>query len=572
MIHLNALTFSYKNTEQPALSDVSIRIRKKNSVIVMGGSGAGKSTLLYSMNGIVPHFFSGDLKGEITVNGHRVQEKKVNELACDVGMVFQDFESQLFSTNVAMEVAFGPENLGVPTEEIARRVDDCLQLVGLSHLKDRMPSTLSGGQKQRLAIAAVLSMNPSILCLDEPTTDLDPIGKEDVFRIALDLIRNDEKTVIFAEHETDLAVWMDQMILIKDGEVVACDHPGVMLRNLPLLRATNVMPLQITELFEPFVSSEQLPITLEEALELLSQLSPFEQEGAYARILEFERERALTYGDPIIEVRGLCKSYGAHDVLKGIDFTLHKGEFVALLGQNGSGKSTFVKHLNALLFPTAGDVLLNGRSTEELGLYQVGKHVGFVFQNPDHQIFSETVFDEVAFTLKMRQEPKELIFERVQHALEAVGLKGYEERDPFSLTKGERQRIAVASILATSPDVLILDEPTTGLDYAEQRSMMEMIKKLNEQGHTIVMVTHSMWVVAEYAHRAVVIHEGNLLCDGPVREVLADEATLEAARLRPPQVMKFGIRIGMPLLSVAEGLQIWCKEVAIHGCSTVPAL
>jgi len=231
---------------------------------------------------------------------------------------------------------------------------------------------------------------------------------------------------------------------------------------------------------------------------------------------------------------------------------IFKGEIVAIVGQNGSGKTTLAKHLNALLMPTNGEVKVNGLDTEEQGVFKIGQSVGYVFQNPDHQIFSELVYEEVAFGPRLREVPEDEVELRVKEALEAVGLTGFEQEDPFSLTKSGRQRVAVASVLAVQPDVLILDEPTTGLDYQEQRSMMDMVRRLNDQGSTIIFVTHHMWVVAEYAHKVFVIKDGKLLLDGTTREVFAQEEALEASYLRPPHFVQFSNRLGKTFLTPDE--------------------
>jgi energy-coupling factor transporter ATP-binding protein EcfA2 len=239
-----------------------------------------------------------------------------------------------------------------------------------------------------------------------------------------------------------------------------------------------------------------------------------------------------------------------------VDLTVRRGEFLAVLGQNGSGKTTLVKHFNGLLKPTEGTVRVGEDETTERGLRSLGQRVGYVFQNPDHQIFSDTVSEEVAFGPKIRGMDEGEIRERVEEALAAVGMEGRGDEDPFGLTKGERQRVAVASVLAVRPEVLILDEPTTGLDYAEQRSMMDLVKSLNESGSTIIAVTHTMWVVAEYAHRAVVVRDGKIALQGTVREVFVEEEELRDAALLPPHIVSFGSALGYPVLSVEEMLEV----------------
>jgi energy-coupling factor transport system ATP-binding protein len=482
----------------------------------------------------------------------------VGEFAQEVGLVFQDFEAQLFSTNVALEVAFGPENFQVEREEMVRRVHEVLGQVRLEGFEDRTPATLSGGQKQRLAIASVLAIEPRILCLDEPTTDLDPVGKLGIFRIAEELKSRDDVTLIVVEHETEETLDADRIVVLRDGKIVADRPAREVLQDVKLLEESSVMPLQVARFFrERGTEDGQLPLTPEEGK------VEFERRGwrvspeRHRELVEADESREENYEAPIIEVEELSHRYPNGVVaLEGVDLTVRRGEFLAVLGQNGSGKTTLVKHFNGLLKPTGGSVRVDGEETVELGIRRLGQRVGYVFQNPDHQIFSDTVADEVAFGPKIREMEEDEIEERVREALAAVGMEGRGDEDPFGLTKGERQRVAVASVLAVRPEVLILDEPTTGLDYTEQRSMMELVRRLNEGGSTIIAVTHTMWVVAEYAHRAVVIRDGKVALQGTVREVFAEEEKLRDASLRPPHIVSFSNSMGFPVLSVEEMLKV----------------
>jgi energy-coupling factor transporter ATP-binding protein EcfA2 len=261
-----------------------------------------------------------------------------------------------------------------------------------------------------------------------------------------------------------------------------------------------------------------------------------------------------TKGSPILKAEELRYIYPTYHVeaLRGIDLSIREGEFIAILGQNGSGKTTLAKHFNGLLKPTSGRMLVQNKSTAEYSHRELSRWVGYVFQNPDHQIFARTVAEEVGFGLKMQGEILKTIEKRMAEVLEVVGLQGYEQKVPFALTKGERQRVAVASVLAAQPQVIILDEPTTGLDYRHQRNMMEMLKRLNRYGHTIIIITHSMWVAAEYANRTIVMKDGFILSDGPTRTVFADEARLTEASLCPPSLVRLSNWLGTEALTVQE--------------------
>ncbi len=557
-VSIRDLAYTYRGQTEPALDGVSLDVAQGEFVVVMGHSGAGKSTLCTSLNGLIPHFFRGRMQGEVLVEGRSTREGKVGEFAKDVGLVFQDFEAQLFSTNVALEVAFGPENFEVEREEMVRRVRSVLGQVRLEGFEGRQPATLSGGQKQRLAIASVLAMEPRILCLDEPTTDLDPIGKLGVFEIAEELKDRDDVTLIVVEHETEETLDADRIIMLRDGKIVADRPAREVLRDVELLEGSSVMPLGVARFFrEKGAGDWELPLTPEEGLKEFEARGLRVSPERHRELVEADRKREEGYGESLIEVEGLAHRYPNGVVaLEGVDLEVRRGEFLAVLGQNGSGKTTLVKHFNGLLEPTEGSVRVEGEETVRQGIRRLGQRVGYVFQNPDHQIFSDTVFDEVSFGPKVRGFEEDEIKERVSEALAAVGLAGRGDEDPFGLTKGERQRVAVASVLAVRPEVLILDEPTTGLDYAEQRSMMDLVRRLNEAGSTIIVVTHTMWVVAEYAHRAVAMKAGRVALSGTVREVFAREDELRDAALRPPHIVSLGNSLGHTVLSVEEMLGV----------------
>ncbi len=557
-VRVQNLSYRYRGRQEAALKDINLEVGEGEFVVIMGPSGAGKSTLCVTLNGLIPHFLRGRMEGEVHIRGRSTRDGRVGEFAHEVGLVFQDFEAQLFSTNVTLEIAFGPENFAVSREEMSRRIDNVLGRVRLEGFENRQPATLSGGQKQRLAIASVLAIEPRILCLDEPTTDLDPIGKLGVFEIAGELKERDDVTLIVVEHETEETLDADRIVVLRDGEVVRDRPAREVLRDVELLEASGVMPLQVARFFGKLgVPAEERPLTPEEGVAEFGRRGLAVNAGRHQELVEADRRREAGYGEVLIEVEGLSHRYPNGVVaLESVDLEVRRGEFLAVLGQNGSGKTTLVKHFNGLLHPTEGSVKVDGEETAAQGMLKLGQRVGYVFQNPDHQIFSDTVFDEVAFGPKLRDLDEDEVKERVREALEAVGLVGYEEEDPFVLTKGERQRVAVASVLAVQPEVLILDEPTTGLDYTEQRSMMDLVRRLNEAGSTIIAVTHTMWVVAEYAHRAVVVRDGKVALEGTVREVFAREEELLEAALRPPHITAFSGALGYPVLTVEEMLRI----------------
>lgn len=537
-ISIQDLSFTYAGTTHPALQHVNGEVEEGAFVVIMGHEGAGKSTLCYSLNALVPRFFRGEYAGRVAIHDVEVARARVAEMSRRAGLVLQDFEAQLFSTSVELEVAFGPENLCLPREEIEQRIDRYLRFVGLAEMRRREPASLSGGQKQRLAIASVLVLEPLVLVMDEPTTDLDPIGREEVLSIS-DLLRQERRTLVVVDQDPNTAVDADQVWLMREGEMVAQGPPRQVLTDLALLESCGVQPPPTVALFQALGWPGQ-PLTVDEAIALI-------QQHHLARPRPLQTPVAQTNGRPIIlELRDVDYVYPtrAVEALKGVTLQIREGEFLALVGQNGSGKTTLAKHLNGLLKPTRGEVLFRGRPLGEIRRTEMARHVGYVFQNPDHQIFSNTVREEVGFGLRMAGMGPKAVEERVAEALAVVGLSGYEEEIPFTLTKGERQRVAVASVLAAQPQVIILDEPTTGLDYRHQRSMMEMLRDLHRRGHTVIIITHSMWVAAEYAERVVVMKDGRILLDAPTRTAFAQEQVLAEASLRPPPLLRLGNWLG----------------------------
>ncbi len=548
-ISVENLSFTYRLNDRPSLRDVSLEMDEGSLVFLMGHGGAGKSTLCSSLNGLVPRFFKGEYRGRVWVKGKEVASHTVAEMSRIVGLVLQDFEAQLFSTNVELELAFGPENHAIPREEIEARIRRILPLIGLENYRGREPATLSGGQKQRLAIGSVLTLEPEVLVMDEPTTDLDPAGREEILSLA-GKFRQQNRILLIVDHEPETALSADQIWLMKEGEVVAKGNPEEILTDSARLWSCGVRPLPTVELFEK-MGWPGSPLTVESALDLI-RANPLVQPK---KLQVPNVSSPVAKGPALLRAEDLSYIYlqPPIEALRRINLSIGEGEFVALLGQNGSGKTTLAKQMNGLLKPSSGQMLVKGRPTTDFSHRELARLVGYVFQNPDHQIFARTVREEVGFGLKALGEAPATIERRVAEALHTVGLQGYEERNPFALTKGDRQRVAVASVLATQPRVIILDEPTTGLDYLHQKRMMEMLRDLNQKGHTIIIITHSMGLAAEYAKRTIVMRDGVIVADGETRAIFADEVRLSQASLRPPPAVRLSNGLGTQALTV-EGM------------------
>jgi cobalt transport protein ATP-binding subunit len=555
VLDIEGLTFQYRRGSENVLREVSLVLDAGEALALVGRSGAGKSTLIRCLNRIIPQFFPGNFSGEVRLFGKDIKGMRPFEMADRVGVVLQDFESQLFSSQSELDVAFGPENLGLDRKEISARVEDSLARVGMLDFRYRDPSTLSGGQKQRLALATVLALHPRLLALDEVTTDLDPQGRYEVGAIIREL-RREGISLILVAHEPEELREADRIALLEHGTIKKLGGLEEMLGDVEGLEGAGVRPPDTAKLFSEMGFPER-PLQVEHAMEILKERGVGFSSETGEGILKRDEQARQREGDVILQVRELSHVYpGDVKALNQVDMEVRDGEFLALVGQNGSGKTTLVKHLNGLLRPTSGEVLFRGKSIHDKSVSELGRDIGFVFQNPDHQIFSARVDEEIAFGPRNQGLAAGEIGDRVSRALDLVGLSGCEDRDPFIMTKGERQRIAVASILAMEPGVVILDEPTTGLDYSEQVAVMEMLNELNRKGHTIIIITHTLWVVARYARRVVLMADGMVLEEGPTRDVLSKKDVLRRASLKPPEIVEMGTALGFPCLTVKEFIEM----------------
>ncbi|WP_049929173.1 ABC transporter ATP-binding protein [Halopiger goleimassiliensis] len=561
------------------LRGLDLDVAADSFTVVMGASGGGKSTLLRTFNAIIPNFITGTFDGSVEVLGRDATAARVPEMADDVGMVLQDYESQLFGTSVTSEVAFGPENLAVPPADIDPRIDHALEVVGLEDLdRRRPPDALSGGQKQRLVFAGVVANHPELLLLDEPTSDLDPAGSHETIDVIRSLADADvpdapegwdgPETIVMVTHEIEEALLADRAVLLRAGQVYRQGPIREVFTDVEALREARVAVPPVVEVFDRLGwDRADLPLYPDEAVDAVLErdLSWTPPARAGEDLPGAPAGTGTDAGDPVFELERVVHEYETDRetvrAVDGVDLTIREGEVVAIVGHNGSGKTTLAKHFNGLLEPDAGSARWRGREVSELSMSEVGRSVGYVFQNPDHQIFADTVREEVAFGPENFGMEGEELEQAVAEAIETVELDGLEEADPFNLSKGQRQRVALASILATDPDVIVFDEPTTGLDATQRDRFMDLVARLNrETGVTVVMVTHSMHTVAEYAPRTVVMADGEKVRDGPTRELFADESLLERWNLEPPQPVAVSNRLAretgqddaLPALSVDE--------------------
>jgi len=513
-IKYRGVSFAYPDAPAPSLRDVDLGVAPGEVLLVVGESGSGKSTLLRAANGLVPHATGGRFGGEVVAFGRSTRTHHPRELADVVGFVGQDPEAQFVVDHVEHDVAFVLENLRLPESAMRRRVEETLDALGIAHLRDRSPTTLSGGEQQRAAIAGAIAAAPSALVLDEPTSQLDPQGADDVLAAVARLNADLGTTVLLAEHRLERAAPLADRALVMDaGRVGAPAPPGAVLADYP--GAPSVTRLGRLLGWEP------APLTVRDARGFASRLPP--------RLCDFPplaQENAQTRGGVLVEARGVSVALGGRTVLREASLAVHEGDVVAVLGRNGAGKTTLLRALARLVEPAAGRV--DGPGT-----------VAYVPQDPNTLLFLPTVEREVAETLRLlgRRDGGH----DVDRWLAALGLGGVAGRHPRSLSGGERQRVAIAAVAVGGAAVLLLDEPTRGMDAASRAALERAVHEHTEAGGAVVLATHDVELAARCATRAVVLGDGDVVAEGPARDLLAGS-------LFAPQVL----RVLPPFLTVEE--------------------
>jgi energy-coupling factor transport system ATP-binding protein len=543
MINLKNVSYTYPDQPRPALSDFSVTLEQGEFVLVVGPSGSGKSTFLRTLNGLAPHFYGGKWAGQIEVAGRNPVERAPRGMADLVGFVFQDPEAQFVVDTVEDELAFAMENFAVPPATMRKRIEEVLDQMGIAHLRQRRIGALSGGEKQRVAVAGVLALQPQILVLDEPTSQLDPQAAEEVL-IALRQLNEDQGlTVILSEHRLErVAQYVDRILYLPAlGAAPVLDEPREVMAQLPLVpplvelgRALDWQPLPLTiKEGRPF--ARRISAQLAAAVAAKSSATPAPQAKRQGPLGRSEPDRqghpersaaeskdapAAPIGAPVISARGVHYAYHGHRALRGASLEVAAGEFVALMGRNGSGKSTLLKCLVGLLRPEEGRITVAGLDARAASMDDIIKHVGYVPQHPGSLLFSESVLAELAFTRKGHGMAPD---EAADFALlERLGLASVATRDPRDLSGGEQQRAALASILVAEPRIILLDEPTRGLDYVQKRNLAALLLSFKGEGRTVVMATHDVELAAACADRVVLMGEGQVVVDGPARDVMSD--------------------------------------------------
>ncbi|MFM7174775.1 MAG: ABC transporter ATP-binding protein [Caldilinea sp.] len=529
MIQLEHLTYCYPGATHPALKDISLELPEGQLILLIGPSGAGKSTLLRCLNGLVPHFSGGVLSGRVRVAGLDPVAATPQLLSQQVGFVFQDPEAQFVTDQVEDEIAFALENAAMPPQAMLVRVEETLDLLGLTPLRDRSLQQLSGGERQRVAIAAALALRPKLLVLDEPTSQLDPKSAEDVLNALVRLNHDLGLTIILAEHRLERVLpFVDSVISLPAADGGA------------LLYADTLAAMQAVELVPPLVAVgkalgwQPLPLTVKEGLRFSRPwLAAQRQAGT---VLPLQRRESQRPGEPTLRARGLRARFRQQEILRGVDLSLWPGEIVVLMGRNGAGKTTLLRTLVGLLRPWAGDVSIGSRPNTGRTVAEICRQVGYLPQDPNSLLFAESVQDELLVTLQNHQGAGALQQEGFPSQLLArLGLADKAAAYPRDLSVGERQRVALAAVTVTQPATLLLDEPTRGLDYRAKLALEQLLRGWRDDGTAILVVTHDVELAAAIADRVILMSQGEIIAEGPPTEVLATSPLFapQIARLFP---------------------------------------
>jgi energy-coupling factor transport system ATP-binding protein len=536
LVSLRKLSYFYPKSSDPALLNLDLEIGRGEILGVIGATGSGKTTLCLALNGIVPQFFGGRFFGEAIVAGLDTVSQPIHTLSRRVGMVFEEPSTQLIASTVENEIAFALENLKTPPAEIRARIAAALKTVHLEDYAQKHPHELSGGQQQRLALAAAFALQPELIVLDEPTSQLDPQSTSEMFRLIRKINRSRGTTFVISGHAAEeMAEYTDRIALLSRGSLLALGASEEIYGTTGLLEQERLRTTEVAATFQLLsqrgMGPAKLPVRLDDGLSALALLPKANRFDPEPLILEKQ-------ATPILEARRLTFAYpNGTKAIRDISIRIDRGDYVLLIGQNGAGKSTLIKHFLNLLEPSEGEVWCEGISIAKRSVAELAQRIGYVPQNPDRQIFNSSVEKEVAFSLSNKDLSQEEKDRRIAEVLEVLDLTAQRHAHPFALSKGDRARVVIAAILVLDPEILIFDEPTTGQDYRGALAILDLTKRLHARGKTIVVVTHHLYLMPEYARRAVVMGSGTVLFDGTLREVYHNLSVLQQSSLKPTQAV-----------------------------------
>ena len=524
--------FQYTAQAEPTLYDINLNIRRGEKVLIAGPSGCGKSTLAHCINGLIPASYEGTMTGKLTVAGQEAQALGLFGLSKIVGTVLQDADGQFIGLTVAEDIACALENDCVPTDEMHKQVAQTAALVGVERVLKHAPHEISGGQKQRVSLAGVMVGQVDVLLFDEPLANLDPATGKQTIQLIDEIQQRTGCAVVIIEHRLEDVLYrkVDRVVVMNEGRITFDDTPDRLLCSAVLQESGIREPLYVTALKYAGVA-----LTPDMHPAFLPELSL--SEGQKQQVRDWFHSQPAPQPAPempvLFRAEGVDFTYDkGNRVLKNIDLTIHKGEMLSIVGTNGAGKSTFSKAICGFVTPQKGKLTLDGQDLAQLSIKERADHMGYVMQNPNQMICEVQIFDEVALGLRNRGLSDIEVTARVETALRICGLYPFRKWPVSALSYGQKKRVTIASILALAPEMILLDEPTAGQDFAHYTEIMEFLRELNQKGITVVLVTHDMHLMLEYTPRAVVFHEGQIVADKSAAEVLNDPELVARASLK----------------------------------------
>lgn len=553
LLEVENLTYYYGGVNKPALCRVNLEINEGEFVLLVGGSGCGKSTLLRALSGLVPDFYGGRISGRVCCQGKNVRDWDKKKLAGEIGFIFQDPEQQLVMTNVEREIAFGLENIGIGLAEMKRRVAEVMDFLNVASLKKMSTYDLSGGQKQTVVLASILAMQPKVLLLDEPTSQLDPVAAEELLTNIRRMNEDLGLTVVLVEQRLERCFHLAQRVLImEEGRLINNSSPQEAVWFGLQRKSPFLPPLPR---FFACAKSTVIPLTVSEGRQKLRSMWSGMRSAGSLSGGDTEVHRKLVHEpDKLLAISNISFSYpGAWEpALKDISLQVRAGEFLALIGENGGGKSTLLKNICGLLRPQKGKIVLHGKNISKTRVDELAGTVGYLSQNPNDYLFHDTVYQEVAFGLSVRGIKSGDLLEKT---LQKLALAHVKDANPRDLSGGERQRVALASVLVLKPQLLLLDEPTRGLDSLLKEKLGLILLDLLADGVAIIMVTHDIEFVSEYVHRVLLMFDGEIVADGKKRQVMNNSLYYAS------QINKLfrGFYDGVITLQDALDLIKWCS-------------
>lgn len=544
IIEFNNFSFKYNAQTKPTLNNINLTIYEGEKVLIVGPSGSGKSTISNCINGLIPFRYKGDIQGSLKIKGIETRYLSIAMLSNMVGTVLQDPDSQFIGLTVGEDIAFKLENDCVDIEEMKRRVRLAAEIVDIDKRLDSAPNNLSGGQKQRVSLAGTMVGDAEILLFDEPLANLDPATGKTSIELIDKIKRERNKTIIIIEHRLEdvLHCDVDRVIIVDNGTILA-DMPPNKLLCTEILKQTGIRePLYITALKYAGVKIDESMHP--EDINILDIDKCNEKLKEWFRITDrgLHKEEA----ESILEVKNVDFSYnGRRKILNNLSFDVKKGEMLSVIGKNGAGKSTISKLICGFYKPTKGDILYKGKSILKDSIKERAEKIGMVMQNPNQMISKTMIFDEVALGLRVRGVSEDEVKERVFNTLKVCGLFPFRNWPISALSFGQKKRVTIASILVLNPDIIILDEPTAGQDFNHYTEIMEFLKKINERGITIIMITHDMHLMVEYTDRAVVLCDGEKIADDEAINILTDDGIIKKANLKETSVYQLAVKAGI---------------------------